>query len=47
MILDRSYKDGMKALELMKEEFVGSEVNNAISNIMELIALKQQEGEFF
>ena len=26
MILDRAYNDGMKAFELMKDEFIGSEV---------------------
>ena len=47
MILDRAYKDGMKALDLMKDEFVGSEVNNAISSIMELVDIQQLEGESF
>ena len=47
MVLDRAYKDGMKAFELMKDEFIGSEENNAISSIMELVDIRQKEGEGF
>ena len=47
MVLDRAYKDGTKAFELMKDEFIGSEENNAISSIMELVDIRQKEGEGF
>ena len=47
MVLDRAYMDGTKAFELMKDEFIGSEENNAISSIMELVDIRQKEGEGF
>ena len=46
-ILGKANDDGVKALAVLKEEFVGSEANNAISSIMALIDVNLQEGESF
>ena len=46
-LIGKAINDGAKALAVLKEQFVGSEANNAISSIMDLIDVSLQEGESF
>ena len=46
-LIGKALNDGAKALAVLKDQFVGSEDNNAISSIIDLIEVSLQEGESF
>ena len=45
LIVEQTPYDGAAAIELLKREYIGSEANNAIASIMELIELTHKEAE--
>ena len=45
LIVEQTPYDGAAAIELLKREYIGSEANNAIASIMELIDLTHKEAE--
>ena len=45
LIVEQTPYEGAAAIELLKHEYIGSEANNAIASIMELIELTHKEGE--